>query len=59
MRKILSLFIPSITEVEEMLYQFENAYVMSSEKFMTHFPDFKITPYQKGISKMVQSFKKN
>jgi nucleoside-diphosphate-sugar epimerase len=56
MRKILSLFIPPITEVEEMLYQFESPYEMSCKKFMTHFPDFKITPYQEGISKMVQSF---
>lgn len=56
-RKILSLFIPTITEVEEMLYQFENPYVMSCEKFMTHFPDFKITSYKEGISKMVSSFK--
>ena len=59
MRKILSLFIQPITEVEEMLYQFESHYEMSCLKFMTHFPDFKITPYQKGISIMVQSFRKD
>jgi nucleoside-diphosphate-sugar epimerase len=59
MRKLLALFIPPITEVEEMLYQFENHYEMSCQKFMTHFPDFKITSYKEGISKMVESFKTN
>jgi len=57
MRKVLSIFIPPISEVEEMLYQFESKYEMSCEKFMEHFPYFKITPYQKGIQAMVQSFK--
>lgn len=59
MRIILSLFIQPITEVEEMLYQVESHYEMSCQKFMTHFPDFKITHYQEGISKMVQSFRKD
>jgi nucleoside-diphosphate-sugar epimerase len=59
MRKILSLFIPPITEVEEMLYQVESHYEMSCQKFMIHFPDFKTTHYQEGISKMVQSFRKD
>jgi nucleoside-diphosphate-sugar epimerase len=57
MRKILSVFIPPISEVEEMLYQFESHYEMSCEKFMTHFPDFKITSYQEGISNMVKCFR--
>ena len=59
MRIILSLFIQPITELEEMLYQVESHYEMSCQKFMTHFPDFKITHYQEGISKMVQSFRKD
>jgi nucleoside-diphosphate-sugar epimerase len=56
MRKILSLFIPAITEVEEMLYQFETSYKMNFDKFKKHFPDFHITPYQDGLKNMVQSF---
>jgi nucleoside-diphosphate-sugar epimerase len=59
MRKILSLFIPPIVEVEEMLYQFENPYEMSFDKFKKHFPNFHITPYQEGLHKMVESFKHN
>ena len=57
MRKLLGLFIKPIAEVEEMLYQFETDYVMDSRKFMTHFPNFEVTPYEVGISKMIQSFK--
>ncbi|SMG49253.1 hypothetical protein SAMN05661096_03587 [Marivirga sericea] len=56
-RKLLGLFIKPIAEVEEMLYQFETDYVMDSRKFMTHFPNFEVTPYEVGISKMIQSFK--
>lgn len=57
MRKILSLFIPPIAEVEEMLYQFENPYEMNFDKFKNHFPEFKITTYQEGLSQMVKSLK--
>jgi nucleoside-diphosphate-sugar epimerase len=56
MRKILSLFIPAITEVEEMLYQFETPYEMNVEKFKKHFPNFQTTPYQDGLNNMVRSF---
>jgi hypothetical protein len=57
MQKILGLFIRPIREVQEMSYQFENPYVMSSKKFMDKFPDFIVTPYEIGIREMVQSFK--
>ncbi|NJK82515.1 MAG: NAD-dependent epimerase/dehydratase family protein [Saprospiraceae bacterium] len=56
MRKLLGLFIKPIAEVEEMLYQFETDYIMDCQKFMTHFPNFELTPYEVGISKMIQSF---
>ncbi len=59
MRKILSLFIPPISEVEEMLYQFEHPYAMNFDKFKKQFPDFQTTPYQEGLEKMVASFKNN
>jgi hypothetical protein len=58
MRKILGFFIPPIKEVEEMLYQFENPYEMNFDKFKQQFPDFKITSYQDGIKRMIQSFRK-
>jgi nucleoside-diphosphate-sugar epimerase len=57
MRKILSLFIPILKEVGEMLYQFEGEYVMSFEKFKQRFPDFEVTPYQQGVQRMVKWFK--
>jgi nucleoside-diphosphate-sugar epimerase len=59
MRKILSLFIPPIKEVEEMLFQFEKPYEMNFDKFKKQFPDFQVTSYQDGIKNMVQSFQKN
>jgi len=57
MLKILSLFISPLKEIGEMLYQFDQDYQMSYEKFKTHFPDFKVTPYGQGIKEMIKSFK--
>lgn len=57
MRKVLSVVIPPIGEVEEMLYQFQSPYEMNFDKFKEHFPDFQITSYKDGIKRMVQSFK--
>ncbi|MEI7727443.1 MAG: NAD-dependent dehydratase, partial [Bacteroidota bacterium] len=54
---ILSWFIPMLKEASEMLYQFNNEYVMSFEKFHRHFPDFKVTGYPEGIKKMVEFFR--
>lgn len=56
MRKLLTVFIPPIREVEEMLYQFENPYEMNFDKFKNHFPAFTITSYEDGIKAMVESF---
>jgi nucleoside-diphosphate-sugar epimerase len=56
-RKLLSLFISPLKEVSEMLYQFENPYLMSFDKFSKQFPDFEITTYQTGIDEMIASFK--
>ncbi|NJL77026.1 MAG: hypothetical protein HC892_20425 [Saprospiraceae bacterium] len=59
MRKILSFFIPTIGEVEEMLFQFENPYEMNFDKFKNHFPNFQTTSYQDGIKSMIKSFSKS
>ncbi|OYQ49177.1 hypothetical protein CHU92_00445 [Flavobacterium cyanobacteriorum] len=59
LHKALSLFIPPIKEVEEMLYQFETPYEMNFDKFMAHFPDFKTTSYQDGFSAMLRSFRQS
>jgi len=57
MRKLLSLFIPIIKEASEMLYQSDNEYILSFNKFKTRFPDFQVTPCEKGIREMIDSFK--
>ena len=57
MRKLLSLFIPPLKEISEMMYQFEADYVMSFERFQNRFPDFKVTPYREGVKQMIDSFK--
>ena len=59
MQKILGLFIKPLKETQEMLYQFEYPYIMSSEKFLRKFPEFTITPYEVGLKEMVKSFKKD
>lgn len=53
---LLSVFIPPLVEVKEMLYQFDDPYVMSDHKFRNHFPDFKVTALEDGIRALVESF---
>lgn len=56
---ILSLFIPTLREVKEMLYQVQHDYVFSDAKFMAKYPDFVTTPFDEGIKEMVLFFKKS
>ena len=56
MRILLSLFIKPLREMKEMMYQFEEEYQMSWEKFRTQFPDFKVSTYEQGIREMIDSF---
>lgn len=55
--KLMGLFIPTIKEVNEMLYQSDAPYIMSDDKFRKHFPDFKVTEFETGIREMIASFK--
>jgi len=55
---LLSLFVPILRELKETLYQFDNTYHMSWNKFHTKFPEFKSTGYDQGIREMIKSFKK-
>lgn len=50
---LLKLVTPILRELDEMLYQNQQAYVFSSEKFMRRYPDFQITPYERGIRETV------
>ena len=59
LRKVISLFIPTLKEAGEMLYQFDDEYTMSFDKFKKHFPDFKVTTYEQGIREMIISFQQN
>jgi len=55
---LLSLFVPILKEAKEMIYQFDNEYIMSDQKFRQKFPTFKSISYEVGIDKMIDSFRK-
>jgi nucleoside-diphosphate-sugar epimerase len=57
MLSLLGLFIPSLKEIKEMLYQFESPYIMSDKKFRKHFPEFQVTRFEDGVKEMVEFFK--
>ena len=50
---ILGIFIGVLRESKEMLYQNENDYLFSSDKFETAFPLFRVTTYDEGIREIV------
>ena len=56
MLAVLSLFIPIIKEVKEMLYRFDQPYQMSDGAFRARYPDFKTTSYRNGMASMIKSF---
>jgi len=56
---IMGLFIPILKEAKEMIYQFDDPYVVSFEKFKRKFPNFTVTPYDRGIQEMIMSFREN
>jgi nucleoside-diphosphate-sugar epimerase len=52
--KIIGLFVSIMRETVEMMYQYDRDYVFDSSKFENRF-DFKPTPYEDGISQIVQN----
>ena len=52
---VLKVFMPTLREYSEMLYQNRQDYVLSSEAFMARYPDFVVTSYEEGVARMVQS----
>jgi nucleoside-diphosphate-sugar epimerase len=50
--RIMSLFMPIMKEMIEMMYQYDRAYVFDSKKFESRF-NFKPTPYVDGIKEIV------
>ncbi len=57
MRRLLAWMIPALKETEEMMYQFNHDYIMSFSKFMTQYPDFKVTSYEDGLKSTIASFR--
>jgi nucleoside-diphosphate-sugar epimerase len=55
-RRVLTRFVQPLRELQEVLYQLDNPYIMSDLKFRDRYPDFKVTPYEEGIRAMVESF---
>ena len=50
MVNMAGLFVLNIREIKELLYQFEQDYIFSSDKFRKAFPSFSITSYGEGIA---------
>ena len=57
MIKLLSLFVTPIREMSEMLYQFNQPYILSFVKFKNHFPGFEITSNEAGVKALVAYFR--
>jgi nucleoside-diphosphate-sugar epimerase len=55
-RRVLPLFVRPLREIKEVLYQFDNPYIMSDQKFRDRYPNFHVTPYEEGMRAMVESF---
>ena len=49
MMMVAGLFSPFLREVGEMLYQFENPFVMDAVKFTRTFNTFRPTPHREAI----------
>lgn len=54
--KTVSLFVPIVKEISEMLYQYDHDYIFSSAKFITRYPDFVTTSYEQGAKDMARWF---
>lgn len=57
--RLASLVNAMAREVGEMLYQNQQVYVFSSEKFMARYPAFRVTPYAEGLAAMVDSLRRS
>lgn len=54
-RKVVSIFIQPVKEASEMLYQFDEPYVMSWDKLLTKYSDIATTPLEQGLRVMIES----
>jgi nucleoside-diphosphate-sugar epimerase len=51
---LFSLFAPILGEFKEMVYQFQNSYILDSTKILTRYPQLKVTPYKEAIKKILE-----
>jgi len=56
--RVLGCMMPTLGEMHEMMYQFEEHFDFSCAKFMNRFPDFRVTSYEDGIRETLESLKK-
>lgn len=54
MVKAMGLFVPLMSEMPEMMYQYDRDYLFNSAKFEANF-DFRPIPYEKGIKEIVKT----
>lgn len=54
-RKVVSIFTQPVKEASEMLYQFDEPYVMSWDKLLTKYSDIATTPLEQGLRVMIES----
>jgi len=52
MAGVLGIFMPIMTELKEMMYQYDNDYVFKSKKFNDRF-NFLPTSYEEGITEII------
>lgn len=55
MVRLIGLFVPLFRELGEMMYQNENDYFFNCDKFISRFPEFKITCPQEGVREVVKA----
>ncbi|HWS93625.1 MAG TPA: NAD-dependent epimerase/dehydratase family protein [Mycobacterium sp.] len=55
-RLAVTRLVKPLREINEVLYQFDNPYIMSDLKFRERYPEFKLTPYDEGLRATVESF---
>lgn len=58
MVRLAGLFLPLVRETVELLYQYDQDYNFSSDKFKKRFPAFNITNYREGITGILSEIRK-
>jgi len=57
LRALLRPFMGPVQEIDEMMYQFQNPYIMSDQKFRKRFPEFKVSSNEETVEAMVKWFR--